>query len=354
MKILVDWLTLTIKEYSLRKFLSEIHFTDISYEIGLGGGLGYEHSLHYSGIHIYFNGTVFEDHKEMITIHMSGNGCRTFESLFELDFNWLTFINYYMRVENENYSAALAHIARIDIACDDKPELDEEPVLNFITLRNSFENNRFVTKAKKYKQVKGTNTVEFERTIRFGSASSDRSLRIYDKALERTENGKQYDGHWIRVEMQLRDAAALSFFLNWLKIDNIGQCYAGMLIDYLRFTTEPNTNNHHQDRLKTSKWWLKFTDNAEKIKGIYIGGKAYNLDSAIRYIRTQAASTIRTIVECANGDYGIIEGLVSDVTLNKKQHNLVQEFKHNQAVQRLNELKQNLDDLGVPGERYEE
>ena len=351
MKILVDWLTLTIKDYSIRKFLHEIHFTSIPYEIGLGGGMGYEHSIHYQGIHIYYNGSMYDEHKDMFTIHMSGKGCRAFESLYDLELNWLTFINHYMRVFDDDYSKAMAHVARIDIACDDKPEADEEPILNYNTLRNSFENNKFVCKARKFKQVKGTNTIEFERTIRFGSSSSDRTLRIYDKALERTENGKQYDGHWLRVEMQLRNDAALSFYLNWLRTGDIGHCYSGMLIDFLRFTTEPNLNNHHQDRLKTTKWWSNFTNNAEKIKGIYLGGRSYNLDDACRYIRTQAGSTIKTIVECCGGDYGVIEGLVSDITLNKRQHNFVEEFKHQQADQRLSDLKNKLEELGVPGER---
>ena len=72
MNIIVDWLTFTIKEYSLKKFLEDINFLSVPYVLG-GGGLGvYEHSVHFSGIHVYFNGSYNFECSDMFTISMSG------------------------------------------------------------------------------------------------------------------------------------------------------------------------------------------------------------------------------------------------------------------------------------------
>lgn len=344
MNILLDYLTFTIKEYSLKKFLNEINFLTVPYING-GGGFGiYEHSVHFSGIHVYFNGSYDLECSDMFTISMSGKGCRAFESLLDLNVNWLEFIRYYMRMEDNDYKTAKAHIARLDIACDDKPEENEQPILDYKTLRNHYEKDKFICKAKKHTQMRGTDTEEFEQCIYFGSSSSDRRCRIYNKALERTESGHQYDKHWIRCEMQLRNDAALSFYLRALEIGNIGECFSGMLLDYLRFTTETNKHDHNQGRLKTCRWWTEFTNHSAKIKGFKIGGAEYNLETLYNYLHTQCSSSILTYLAIHNGDFSCLEDILSDTVLSPKQVKLIEEIKFD----RLNVIKQKLKDLGVP------
>ena len=352
MNILVDYLTLTIKEYSLKKFLDDIHFYNVPYQHG-GGGLGmYEKSIHFAGIHIYYNGHSFQFCNDQFTITMSGTGCRAFESLFELQIDWISFIAYYMRIENDDYKTAKAHIARLDIACDDKPNDNEKPVLNFSTLRNHYEKDKFVCKARKHLQTRGTDTEEYEQCIYFGSSSTDRRCRIYNKALERTESGKYYDGHWIRCELQLRNKAALSFYLRSLEVGNIGECFSGVLIDYLRFTTEPNKKDHNQGRLNTCAWWSEFTNHASRIKGFLIGGAEYNLDTLQKYIRTQCASSILTYINLC-GEEGFFN-LLSDCTPNKKQMKLIEEVEYQRSQEPLEVLKRKLRELGVPSSYDEE
>lgn len=349
MNILVDYLTLTIKEYSLKKFLDEIHFTKVPYING-GGMLNYEHTVSFGGIHICFNGGFNFECTDMFTVSMSGKGCRTLESLFDLKLDWLEFISKYMRIENNDYLTAKANITRLDIACDDKPEREEDSILDFKTLRSHYEKDKFICKSKKHVQMRGTDTEEFEQCIIFGSPSSDRRCRIYNKALERTESGFEYDGHWIRCEIQFRRDSALSFYLRALEIGNIGECFSGVLLDYLRFTTEPNKKDHNQCRLKTCKWWTEFTNHSAKIKGFKIGGSEYNLESLYTYLRTQCSSSILTYLSIHDGDISCIYGLLEDTTLNPKQEKLIKEIQFQQADKRLNELKQRLKELGVPNE----
>lgn len=348
MNILVDYLTFTIKEYPLKKFLDEINFLTVPYTNG-GGGFGiYEHSVHFSGIHVFFNGSFHLECSDMFTISMSGKGCRAFESLHDKNLDWLEFIGKYMRIENNDFLTAKAHIARLDIACDDKPELNEQPILDFIKLRNHYEKDKFICLAKKHTQSRGTETEEFEQCIYFGSPRSDRRIRIYNKALERTESGKPYDSHWIRCEMQLRNDTALSFYLKALEIGNIGECFSGMLLDYLRFTTEPNKRDHNQGRLKVCKWWLDFCNHSAKIKGFKIGGSEYNLDTLYNYLHKQASSSLLTYLAIHDGDFSCLNGILEDASLSPKQEKLLNEIRFNRANENLNEIKKRLIELGVP------
>ena len=134
MNILVDYLTFTIKEYPLKKFLNEINFLSVPYTNG-GGGFGiYEHSVHFAGIHVFFNGSYNLECSDMFTISMSGKGCRSFESLHDNNLNWLDFISKYMRIENKavltiyKYDNFITHMGGLDKAIE---------VINFMRVKRT-------------------------------------------------------------------------------------------------------------------------------------------------------------------------------------------------------------------------
>ena len=348
MYILVDYLTLTIKEYSLLKFLEESKLGLVPYEFSGGGLVTYEHSIYYGGIRIYYNGDI-NSCSDIFTVNMSGTGCRTFESLHDKQLDWLEFIKYYMRVDLNDYKNSKAHISRLDIACDDKPEEGEEPLLDFLKIRSHYENDKFICKAKKHTQSRGTNTVEFEQCIYFGSPRSDRRLRIYNKALERQQAGKDYDKHWIRVEFQLRNDSALSFFLTCIETGDIGSTFSGVLLDYLRFTTEVNKNDHNQGRLRVCKWWLNFCNSAEKIKLFKIGGSEYNVDNLCNYLVKQVGGSILTyniLFGEDKYDFNSLRSLLEDCHISDKQYKLIKDFNMRLADERLETLKKRLKEFG--------
>lgn len=320
MNFLIDYLSFTLTEYSLYQFLKDIHFFEYKAEGG-GGGRFYKKSLHYSGIHIYFNGETYFDkiNEEGFFVDMTGIGCRTLETIFDNKLDWLEFITKYMRIENDNLNTAKMNITRLDIACDDKPQDNEKPLLNFYLLRSHYEQHKFIAKAKKHLEMRGTKKEEFERAIYFGSPESDRRIRIYDKQLEREQCGKKYGNHWVRVEMQCRRDAALHFYIRWLEKGNIGDVFSGVLLNCLRFTNEVNKNDHNQGKLTVCKWWSDFCNNAEKIKGVKIGGLEYNLDTLEDYIRKQVASSLLTYVTVHGGDINCLNEVINSTSLNLRQ-----------------------------------
>lgn len=300
MNILVDYCVISVKNKSvfsldsLCNFL-KIKITECTHDRSY---YGLDGCYYYCGIKLHYG--------DFFIIDMSGQGCRTLETLYNHNLNWIDFINIFLQEEG-------SHLARLDIAGDDKPEIGEKPILSFKTMVRHVQREMYITRAKRKIYIDGD-----EQDIVFGSPTSDRRLRIYNKALERG-----YNGHWIRCEFQLRNDTALSFYIRALECGSIGQAYQGMLLHYLRFITEPNDDVHHQDRKQTTRWWLKFCGNAKKIKGFYIGGLEYNMQSLERYLAKQVSSSLNAYITVNNGDLTSLLNMVEVSKLNKKQEFLV-------------------------------
>ena len=252
-------------------------------------------------IHWQENGA-FEN--ALIAYELSGTGCRLVESL-NPGFDWIKFIVSILCNEG-------THLARLDIACDEKLEGDEKPLLTIEKLHRHAKENRYSSLASRILLFDLA-----ERGLKIGSGKSDRFLRIYDKALERNVSG-----HWIRVEFQLKNDCALSFFMRAMQYGDIGKAYYGMLADYIRFTREVNTGIN-QDRLTPCRWWKEFCNNAQRIKGFYLGGLEYNLDKLEHYIGHQTGSSLKTYIEYHGGDVGQLLDLIQDAKLNPKQEFLL-------------------------------
>lgn len=297
MDILVDYLTISYKAISLDKTLELLKLNREEMQ-EIKSYYGMEKCLYMGGIKVHYG--------EYIILDMSGQGCRMLESLCDKQLNWVDFINIFLREEG-------SHLARLDIACDDKPGENEKALLSFGRMVNHLKHHKYIAKAQRMINISGS-----EENIIFGATTSDRRLRIYNKALERG-----CAGHWIRAEFQLRDKAALSFYMRAFESGSIGATYQGMLIDYLRFTTQKNNDDDHQSRLRTAPWWLKFCGNAQKIKGFYVGGLEYNMQQLTHFIKFQASSSIKAFVLMKGGDISQLMDMAGESTLNKKQQFLV-------------------------------
>lgn len=319
-RILVDYLTLSVSMniFSVDDICKLIDikrndFTEIKSRLGLNN------CLYYGGIKIHYHEISEDIKKPLIVLDMSGQGCRLLETVKKDDvkFNWIDFIEHFLSTEG-------SHLARLDIACDDKVEsADEKPLLSFPLMVKHIKERRYISQANRKIYTDGD-----EQNIIFGAPSSDRRLRIYNKALERG-----FDGHWIRAEFQLRNESALSFYMRALERSDIGQAYYGLLYAYLRFTKEVNeVDGRHCDRLTVTRWWKSFCNGAEKIKGFYLGGCEYNMQSLQDYIRNQSASSLKTFLEIKEGDLGSLLGLFENSKLNKKQQYLIKIEKLNQDI----------------------
>lgn len=299
MNILVDYLTLSIRQIELSDLLTVLHLENVNMESGYSRWLG--RKLYFGGISIHFG--------EYIILEMSGHGCRFLESLYDNKLDWIDFIEQFLSLEG-------SHLARLDIACDDRPEAGEQGILSFPTIFRHVMQRRYISLSRYAVYTAGS-----EESIYFGSPKSDRRLRIYNKAVERGIP----DEHWIRAEFQLRNEAALSFYMRALELHSIGQAYQGMLYDYLRFTREVNEDgNTNHTRMTVTRWWRTFCGNAKKIKGFYVGGLDYNLESLERYLGNQVSSSIKTYLAANGGNVSGLLEMADSATYNKKQEFLVQ------------------------------
>ena len=296
MNILVDYLTLSIRQIQLSDLLKILHLENVNMESGYSRWLG--HKLYLGGISIHYG--------DYIILEMSGHGCRFLESLYDNDLDWVNFIEQFLCLEG-------SHLARLDIACDDRPSDGEQGILSFPTMFRHVMQRRYISLSRYVVHTGGS-----EQSIYFGSPKSDRRLRIYNKALERGVP----DEHWIRAEFQLRNEAALSFYMRALELHSIGQAYQGMLFDFLRFTREIN-DSEHTERLTVARWWRTFCGNAKKIKGFYVGGLEYNMESLERYLGNQTSSSMKAYMIAHGGDVSGLLGMAEKAELNDKQQFLV-------------------------------
>lgn len=98
--------------------------------------------------------------------------------------------------------------SRIDIAVDDKSGDDYLGFVRSAQIHGNytgFRSHRYITSAR-IGQKEG-------QTLYFGSSSSDKQLRVYDKQIESGSSSS-----WIRWESQLRKAAANDVFSYWLNV----------------------------------------------------------------------------------------------------------------------------------------
>lgn len=271
--------------------------------INCGSYYGYKECYYIKGLRIHVD-------EQNIIIDMSGQGCRLLESLYENKLNWIDFIGIFLSTEG-------SHLSRLDIAGDDKPEAGESPILSIKVIEKHAKQNRYISLAKRVMWIGGA-----EENIMFGSPSSDRRLRIYNKALERTHAGKQYNGHWIRSELQMRNDNALSFYMKALELGSIGLAYSGMMYDYLRFTNDVN-EGINTNRMTVCKWWKKFLGTSKKEKGFKVGGLEYNLQTLENVLFKQCASSLKAYMIAKKGDLTELFQAVQDSKLNKEQQFLV-------------------------------
>ena len=151
---------------------------------------GYLDRITFGGVNIHFNGR--EDMG--VWLEMSGQGCRTFETFGNGDYEQL--FDYVLENPDD------LHITRLDVAYD-----DHEGVLDMEQLKKDTLEDSYISKWEKGKVILGHGSGKGEDTLEFGSMKSAIFLRIYNKAAERGF----IDRHWLRVELQMRDERALSF-----------------------------------------------------------------------------------------------------------------------------------------------
>lgn len=297
MQVLVDYLTFSDSVENVFNIIESLGLTDVKW-VMIKGRYGWRDAMFYRGVTIYTGG------RDDIGVNLSGRGCRTIESC-RPGFDWLGLLLHLLYNEQHDQG----HISRLDIAADDHEGfLDMQKIFRYIA------SDRYICKAKFRTWTQGS-----EEHCYFGSPSSDRRVRIYNKALEQ---GKPEE-HWIRAEMQMRDDAAVSFLLS-LEAEGlqIGETYAGVLLNFLRFVSEP-VQGQNYSRAVVVRWWAKFLGTLRKLPVLHLPGDDYTLVSVYGFLERQASSSLRLWLDTHHGDMSDILAMIEGAQLNKRQKELL-------------------------------
>ncbi len=259
--ILFDWLTFTSKCDGFGSLISLLGLESVTFEELPRGRNGYKSMCTFEGISILSDGR--EDMG--ICVDMSGKGCRAFETYSSTSWDDLFSV-----LLSDDYN-----ITRLDVAADDHTGL-----LDIDVLRDDTDDHHYVSKSRKWEVDYGSEGT----TIYHGSKKSDMLIRIYDKAAE-----QGFDGHWVRVEMQMRDEIATGF-LSGMGADTLGEHFTGVLCNYLRYV-EP-TDDLNMSRWPMTDYWENFLQTVQRIRCWSAPGTDYSLGSLSNYIINQAGNAL--------------------------------------------------------------
>lgn len=263
--IIFDWLSFTsvsdgVEDLKAMLGLSHVQWIELERPFN-----GYTHSIYFNGITICWGVPQSwggEYHKDSTYVNMSGSGCRAYET-HSSNCDWNSLLA--LLVSCEDY-----HISRLDVSYDDFDNVLDMDII----YHESLQRDHMITTFRRGFWELGILNAKKERTVYFGSKKSNLMFRIYDKKEERNRSDLS---HWVRWEIQLRDDRACTFVRKYIDNDyNIGEVFAGVIYNYLRFV-EPEENDSNNRRWGLQEWYQKFIGNAEKIKLFEKKDEEYNL-----------------------------------------------------------------------------
>lgn len=312
---LVDWLQVTLKSVqSLHEVkelfgLSELEMVEFE-----NGYFGYPNMVQSNNISI-----MWRDDRQEYHVMMTGQGCRFFESVSTVD--WQTLIGYLLYGQRANFT-------RIDLAID-----DFSGIFTINTIRRKIRNKETVSKFKTADDLtryRLTDAEEIVNSLRFGSEQSRLMVRMYDKKLERENEGFEVTvDKWVRTELQIRDDYANIVADQLHQLDfNVGKVVTGHLKNYLRFVNK--TKDKNRSRWPTSPFWVKFLDKAADLK-LSLQAPDRTIETVEKAIDKQYGPSL-AMLEIAKGEEAVAEFLVdimikSKDRLKKKHDVMINDYK---------------------------
>ncbi len=277
-RVIFDWLSFTTRVHSLSDLVDLIGMRGVPREV-VNGSKGYRNRMYYCGVSIHYNDedTLPGGSGNFIWLEMSGQGCRTFETMGTGDYESL----FSLARRDPDY----IHVTRLDVAFDDMTDIfDIRTIVDYTRLE------QFTSRQKRYEAIYSNKGC----SANFGSKGSNVFIRIYDKAAERGYTPEQVP-HWVRCELQLRDNNAFAFICQ-LPGRELGRLYLEVLKNYLIFR-EPSDTDSNKRRWDVAPWWDAFLSNVEAVSLFEKPGMDYNLSACERYVMTQPLGSIRTLMK---------------------------------------------------------
>ena len=305
--LIYDWLSFSSKVHTVEQIKELLGLMDVPYQ-EIYGFYGYGKRITYEGVSILYDGHM----PDMgVMLDMSGQGCRTFETLGTGDWELLFELIKYGQGEK------CMNITRLDIAYD-----DYEGILDITKICRDTEAGHYISRTRNFQIINSNKG----KTVLHGSKSSSVFIRIYDKAKER---GHTDGRHWVRLELQLRDRNALGFIQNNTEI---GKKFLGVVYNYLRYVAPHKTDTNKRRWLDTS-YWKKFIQSAEKIRIYQKPGIEYNEKNLETFVLHNSGNSIN-VFRKIYGDNNLLRALDikdSSASYSPKQQKLLEKYKGQSA-----------------------
>lgn len=319
-EVLIDWLTFSVKEKDPGKVIRTYLGMDPALFQDTGYGLmGYNKVLRFSDILVCFEGREDDFFQDMgVCVSMSGNGCRTFETMSRLTLDLMdkqgTRSVAFPALFQLLASDADANVSRIDIACDDHAGyLDMDDILSKVQAN---EVNSRMTKRSTVISFDGTQ--RSGATAYIGAPSSDFRVRIYDKALE-----EGTDGHWVRVELVMRGKNSKAFVEQMTTSENVGKLAAQVINDKFSFIERDDTNI---TRCSVSSWWSKFVDELESVRLVAREVIRHKVEQIANWVEAQVGPSLAILFRTMGWPYLFELAKDAGERLSDKQISLICDF----------------------------
>lgn len=309
-EVLIDWITFTVKGRELCDVISSFLGLDPDLFVSTGFSLnGYTHVVRFSDIFVMDQPRENDFFKSMgVCVSMSGNGCRAFEKF--TSFTGVPFLHLFREIVNCN-----ANVTRLDVACDDR-----HGALNMDTIIEKTRSGDICSRMTNRSIVSSWDGVSSSgSTVYIGSESSAFRLRLYDKAAE-----QGIAGHWVRLEMVLRQKYSLDFVEHAALGVPVGKLAAQVLNDKFRFIDRDDSNI---TRCSSCSWWVDFVQEVDSLHLSKRTDVAHPVDHIDEWIRFQVAPSLAILLDTLGFAHLYEMILASRDRLTDQQKALIDDFK---------------------------
>lgn len=319
MDIMFDYFRFTVRTdnnsdnpypVDLSTVYSLLGFSDVTIEnfqsIGKGS-MYYADYLSFDGISIAIPHSETADVMGYM-VTMTGTGCRKYEDIIGKKFYcWKPLFN---RLQGAVSDGCHINICRLDVATDDKSEVENGGLLDIDEISRCALNREYVSLFRlntdfvsEFQSVCQSKKGVVGRTISFGNRKSNAYLRFYDKYAERLVN--EYNGklenapddfkkltHWVRMEFEFKRTVALKIVNAFIQLNekDFFEWFAGVVNTYIRFI------NPDSDDKETIEWWRIFVGTLEKSKLTSGHFKKSDYVSAFRWFERSLAPTLNAMM----------------------------------------------------------
>lgn len=214
--------------------------------LGLSASTWTTKAGHYPYAHIQRAGNIsiaYDNYNERgVFVTLTSQGCREFETFSSI--GWADLFGIIRGGEG--------HTTRLDIAFDDRTG-----VLNMQRMKHDRDVANYRSLLSYTAEHRSHKENIMGMSLYFGAKGSNTNIRIYDKDAEQGGLGT----HWIRVELQLRDAYADTVVKSGLSIPCI---FSSVLKKYLVFL-QPNPTDSNKCRWPVAPYWNTLLEGAQTL-----------------------------------------------------------------------------------------